>query len=78
MLLDNAKDAHQVAPLLPPPPGCLILVTSRQHFALPGLDVGNLGVMEPAEARALLLSGSELLILQVESPGRFRLPDVVF
>jgi hypothetical protein len=23
-------------------------------------------------------SGSELLILQVESPGRFRLPDVVF
>src|ERR1035437_7647912 len=55
LLLDNAKDAHQIAPLLPPPPGCLVLVTSRQHFALPGLDPVNLGVMEPPEARALLL-----------------------
>jgi tetratricopeptide (TPR) repeat protein len=55
LLLDNAKDARQIAPLLPPPPGCLVLVTSRQHFALPGLDPVNLGVMEPPEARALLL-----------------------
>jgi len=55
LLLDNAKDARQVAPLLPPLPGCLVLVTSRQHFALPGLDAVNLGVMEPPEARALLL-----------------------
>ena len=55
LLLDNAKDARQIAPLLPPPPGCLVLVTSRQHFAVPGLDAVNLGVMEPPEARALLL-----------------------
>jgi tetratricopeptide (TPR) repeat protein len=55
LLLDNAKDARQIAPLLPPPAGCLVLVTSRQHFALPGLDPVNLGVMEPPEARALLL-----------------------
>ena len=55
LLLDNAKDARQIAPLLPPPPGCLVLVTSRQHFALPGLDAVNLGVMELPEARALLL-----------------------
>jgi tetratricopeptide (TPR) repeat protein len=55
LLLDNAKDARQIAPLLPPPPGCLVLVTSRQHFALPGLDVVNLGVMELPEACALLL-----------------------
>jgi tetratricopeptide (TPR) repeat protein len=55
LLLDNAKDAHQIAPLLPPPPGCLVLATSRQHFALPGLDAVNLGVMEPPEARSLLL-----------------------
>jgi hypothetical protein len=55
LLLDNAKDACQIAPLLPPPPGCLVLVTSRQHFAVPGLDAVNLGVMEPPEARALLL-----------------------
>jgi tetratricopeptide (TPR) repeat protein len=55
ILLDNAKDARQIAPVLPPPPGCLVLVTSRQHFTLPGLDPVNLGVMEPPEARALLL-----------------------
>ena len=55
LLLDNAKDTRQIAPLLPLPPGCLVLVTSRQHFALPGLDAVNLGVMEPPEARALLL-----------------------
>jgi tetratricopeptide (TPR) repeat protein len=55
LLLDNAKDARQIGPLLPPPPGCLVLVTSRQHFALPGLDAVNLGVMEPPEAGALLL-----------------------
>jgi tetratricopeptide (TPR) repeat protein len=55
LLLDNAKDVRQIAPLLPPPPGCLVLVTSRQHFALPGLDAVNLGVMEPPEARVLLL-----------------------
>jgi tetratricopeptide (TPR) repeat protein len=55
LVLDNAKDARQIAPLLPPPPGCLVLVTSRQHFALPGLDAVDLGVMEPPEARALLL-----------------------
>jgi tetratricopeptide (TPR) repeat protein len=55
LLLDNAKDARQIAPLLTPPPGCLVLVTSRQHFALPGVDAVNLGLMEPPEARALLL-----------------------
>ena len=55
LLLDNAKDARQIAPLLPPPPGCLLLVTSRQHFALPGLDAVDLGVMGPPEARSLLL-----------------------
>ena len=55
LLLDNAKDAHQIAPLLPLPPDCLVLVTTRQHFTLPGLDTVNLGVMESPEACALLL-----------------------
>ena len=55
LLLDNAKDTRQIAPLLPLPPGCLVLVTSRQHFALPGLDAVNLGVMASPEACALLL-----------------------
>src|SRR3989442_1549966 len=35
LLMDNAKDKHQVEPLIPPP-SCLLLVTSRQHFPLPG------------------------------------------
>jgi tetratricopeptide (TPR) repeat protein len=55
LLLDNAKDARQIAPLLPPPPGCLVLVTSRQHFVLPGLDAVNLSVMDKRDARALVL-----------------------
>lgn len=41
LLLDNARDARQIAPLLRPPPRRLVLVTSRQHFALPGLDAVN-------------------------------------
>jgi len=34
--MDNAANAEQVEPLIPPA-GCLLLITSRQHFTLPGL-----------------------------------------
>ena len=54
-LLDNARDAAQVEPLLPPE-GCLALVTSRQHFALPGMKSLNLNVLPEADAVGLLLA----------------------
>ncbi len=60
ILLDNARDADQVRPLLPGSPGCLVLVTSRNQ--LPGLVVGagahpiTLDLLSTTEARQLLTS----------------------
>jgi tetratricopeptide (TPR) repeat protein len=54
LLMDNARDAQQVAPLIPPV-GCLLLVTSRKHFTLPGLVEKNLDKLPPTDARDLLL-----------------------
>jgi tetratricopeptide (TPR) repeat protein len=54
LLMDNAKDAAQVKPLTPPP-GCALLVTSRQHFALPGFQPKNLDTLPPPDAKDLLL-----------------------
>jgi tetratricopeptide (TPR) repeat protein len=54
LLMDNARDAQQVAPLIPPA-GCLLLVTSRKHFTLPGLLEKNLDKLPPNDARELLL-----------------------
>ncbi|NJM29296.1 MAG: hypothetical protein HC855_03495, partial [Rhizobiales bacterium] len=36
LVMDNAKDRRQVEPLIPPA-GCVLIVTSRQHFTLPGI-----------------------------------------
>ncbi|MHC3469350.1 AfsR/SARP family transcriptional regulator [Streptomyces sp. 7R007] len=58
VLLDNARDAEQVRPLLPGAPGCLALVTSRGP--LTGLAVAQgaqllaLDLLTPAECRELL------------------------
>jgi tetratricopeptide (TPR) repeat protein len=54
LLMDNAKDAAQVELLLPPATCCL-LVTSRQHFTLPGLPSKNLEQLPPDDARELLV-----------------------
>jgi tetratricopeptide (TPR) repeat protein len=54
LLMDNAADRWQVEPLLPPA-SCFLLVTSRQHFTLPGLHAKNLDTLPPGDARDLLL-----------------------
>jgi tetratricopeptide (TPR) repeat protein len=55
LLMDNAANAAQVEPLIPPV-GCLLLVTSRQHFTVPGLAAKNLDTLSAADARDLLLT----------------------
>ncbi len=54
LLMDNARDEAQIKPLLPPP-GCLLLVTSRFHFTVPGLKVKHLDALPPDDAVKLLL-----------------------
>ncbi|MET7428182.1 BTAD domain-containing putative transcriptional regulator [Streptomyces flaveolus] len=54
VLLDNAKDAAQVRPLLPGTEGCAALVTSRVRMLdLAGAHLVDLDVMSPDEALAL-------------------------
>jgi hypothetical protein len=54
LLMDNAKDAAQVQPLIPPQE-CVLLVTSRLHFTVPGLHAKNLDCLPPNDACVLLL-----------------------
>ncbi|NRQ30334.1 tetratricopeptide repeat protein [Nonomuraea sp. NN258] len=57
VLLDNARDAEQVMPLLPGSPGCAAIVTSRVKLAdLPSARLIDLDVMEPDEALSLFAS----------------------
>jgi len=58
IVLDNARDADQVRPLLPASLGCLVVVTSRRQLAglaaVEGARLLNLDVLTAAEARELL------------------------
>jgi tetratricopeptide (TPR) repeat protein len=55
LLMDNAANAAQVAPLAPPG-SCVLLVTSRERFVLRGWLAKDLTTLAPEEARALLLT----------------------
>ncbi|MFJ9583602.1 AfsR/SARP family transcriptional regulator [Streptomyces acidicola] len=58
LVLDNAVSAQQVLPLLPPAPGSLVLVTSRNRLSslLVAADVGmvQLGPLSPGDAHQVL------------------------
>jgi tetratricopeptide (TPR) repeat protein len=56
ILLDNAGDRKQVEPLLPPK-DCVVLITSRYKFSLPGMpEPFLLESLKPSDALDLLLN----------------------
>ncbi|MGW5442509.1 AfsR/SARP family transcriptional regulator [Streptomyces asiaticus] len=73
ILLDNARDAEQVRPLLPGSPGCLVVLTSRNE--LTSLVVAEqaqplpLDLLDCDEARELLISrvGAERVAAEPEA-----------
>ncbi|HEU4426721.1 MAG TPA: BTAD domain-containing putative transcriptional regulator [Pilimelia sp.] len=58
VVLDNARDEHQVRPLLPGSAGCGVLITSRRTLtglvATAGAQIIRLGQLSTAEARELI------------------------
>ena len=55
IVLDDLRDPAQVGPLLPPPPGCAVVITSRRRsLDLPGLRRFEISRLRPEEALRLL------------------------
>jgi DNA-binding SARP family transcriptional activator len=58
LILDNARDAAQVRPLLPAAGGCMVIVTSRSPLtslaAVEGAEILHLDVLSDGHARELL------------------------
>ena len=83
VVLDNARDADQVRPLLPGAPGCLVVVTSRDDLsglvAVEGARPLTVDVLSADEARRLLAArlGPDRIAAQPAAPwlGRGAAPD---
>jgi DNA-binding SARP family transcriptional activator len=80
VVLDNARDADQVRPLLPGHPGSLALITSRSPLA--GLAVAQdatllpLGLLNPGDARRLLTARLGTTRAAAEPAALARLADL--
>ena len=71
VVLDNAVDSGQVAPLLPAAAGCLVLVTSRRAlYALPGVRPFPLQTLSDRAALELLRSVAGAGVDQDEGAAR--------
>jgi tetratricopeptide (TPR) repeat protein len=76
VVLDNARDAEQVRPLLPGSPGCLALVTSRSRLTgllvVEGARPLRLELLTPAEARSVLVDrlGADRVAAEPEAVDR--------
>ncbi|MFC7618547.1 BTAD domain-containing putative transcriptional regulator [Actinokineospora soli] len=73
ILLDNARGEHQVRPLLPGAPECLVLITSRSRLAGLGGTVSiELDFLDPASAVEMLgkVVGPERVAAQPEAAAR--------
>jgi tetratricopeptide (TPR) repeat protein len=76
VLLDNARDAEQVRPLLPGSAGCLALVTSRDRLAsliaVEGAHPLRLDLLAPAEARTMLADriGTDRVLTELTAVDR--------
>jgi tetratricopeptide (TPR) repeat protein len=55
LILDNAANANQLLPLIPPA-DCMLIVTSRQRLHLPGMLGRSVEELPQSDARSLLLA----------------------
>jgi DNA-binding SARP family transcriptional activator len=76
LVLDNARSAEQVRPLLPASPGCTVLVTSRDRLtglvARDGAHRVTLGALTSHESMELLgnLLGADRIVAEAEAIAR--------
>ena len=70
LFLDNAANAEQIQPLLPPS-NCVLLVTSRNQFSLPGLATRNIDCLPPGSRANFWSSWHRALQAMNSSPLTF-------